>query len=417
MRKILAELACGKSSDENNESSEKVATEKSSGDTSSNLDDSEGRFVGDDTLWDGVFVDDDGRKFCAGMTINELVEQGLVVYPIYFADEDNSDLILGSYTDMAVPPIEDGDDYGYSSDCLKVYELEDGKWHDSPFDEYIWYYNPYPYAVPFGECVVGSVMGSTNYIPGYDKWDVDGDEKISYDELDAVFGIKAVGEYKSDYPFKDYLVSFMFIEDHLLGSPVSVDSYQVDSGASEDIKEDYFDIISNVHEREDIDKNQDSYTFKMGLNEYTLDVSYFESVDEFYRSYYIDSDYTDSLKIHGKTIEGEDLTIELETADPEFYSRTMEANASRDDLDSEVASNGEVIYFAYGQTDNTSITKFENGNIKMTVTAGYNSDPDHTIEMQNKALSIITVNGTDNTAEASETEEAEVAEETESTEQ
>ena len=120
-----------------------------------------GQVAGPDSQWDGSFVDKYGVKFYAGMTIKELQDQGCAVSYHYRGSEIED--ILKAMDEMYVPPYDD--DMGSGPDCLDIWVNVDGEYLESDFSEDCWIYNPYPYAVPFNECIIGQLLASTKNLP------------------------------------------------------------------------------------------------------------------------------------------------------------------------------------------------------------------------------------------------------------
>ena len=385
---ILASMfsGCGKSNDadtstENSQTASKEADKESS----SELDDSKGRVVGPNSKWDGVFTDSDGRRFWAGMTINEIVEQGCAVSPNYFSDDH--EVIKNSITEMSIPPLTDSEKFGSSYDCLHIWNVDGDNFSTNDLDKKLWYYNPYPYAVSFGECKVGSIIASLKNIKGSDSWDKNGDESLQFEELEAVFDIAPItNKYDSHfYPFEDFEVDFMADNGHIMRSPIQSTAYDVLTQYT-DLLSDYSKTFTREYKTETLDTSLDTYSFNMAIGNYTIDLSYFESIDEISRTYLEESDYTSKFYVKGSTVDGEYVTITLEDSDEEFYGYDMEKYAKRNYLDSEQVGS-ETLYSRNGSYN--SVSKFANGTIMMDVSVEGAPDAAHTLEVTHKIESII----------------------------
>ncbi|SDB35378.1 hypothetical protein SAMN02910298_01743 [Pseudobutyrivibrio sp. YE44] len=400
---------CGKGSEDSASKADTSTTAEESKEkkSDSKLDDSKGRVVGKDSKWDGVFTDSDGRRFWAGMTINEIVEQGCLVSPNYFSDDH--EVIKNSITEMSIPPLSDSENFGSGYDCLEVWNVDGDDFSTNDFDEHLWYYNPYPYAVSFGECKVGAIIAGLDDIENSDSWDKDGDEKISAEELEAVFDIAPItNEYETHiYPFEGFAVDFNVDNGHVMRSPIQADAYDAHPSHAKELA-DYVKPFTHEYESETLDNSLDSYTFKMALDEYTIDLSFFESIEEITRSYLKESDYTKNITIKGNTVDGDYVTVTLEHGDENIYGYDMETYAKKNYLDSEKVGS-ETLYCNNGAYN--SVSKFANGTIKLEVSVEGVPDAAHTLEVTHKVESVITAKG--QAPAASEDTSADPAAETE----
>ena len=379
---------CGKQAKDSK--SEEVSTEtegKSEGKTESNggLDESKERVVGDSSKWDGYFVDDYGIKVRPGMTINEIVEQGCVVAPDYVDDIND---FINAPAEMCVTP-----DYNSSSNqVLYIYvEQEDGSYSRSDFSEDAWFINPYPYAVPFGECIVSYML------PGLDhmgvEWNTDDKDSMSPEEMKALFDIEPyIDEYDNFiYPYEDYYVEFSLYEGRILmcetGTYGHDDNYPVPdciSFAGEDFKD-------WESESETLSPDEDSYSFMMGLGTQTIDLTYFDSIEEISRHYLPESGYTSSFHVKGTNKDGDHVTIDLMDEGVGLYYKDIAHLTYGSIIDSEELPSGEI-HSAQSCDEAQNIDKFANNTLKLEVIVSTDgiSEVNHTMEVYHQVEGIIT---------------------------
>ncbi len=379
---------CGNESDAAKaDDSDTVEEKEADISATSSLDASAGRVVGANSKWDGKFTDHLGKKFWAGMTINEIVEQGCAVSPNYFSDDQ--DIIASSVTEMSIPPLTDSENFGSGYDCLYVWDVDGNNYSYNDFNKSLWYYNPYPYAVSFGECKV-SIMASVGDIEGSDAWDTDGDGKISAEELEAVFDIAPItNEYDTHYyPFEDFVVDFSFMEGHLQSSPVSAECYEVSAYMGDEL-DDYSKPFKREYTTETLDNSLDTYSLNIGIDNYTVDLSYFENIEEIKRSYLEESDYTKEFSVKGTTVDGDPLTLTLTEGDYDSYGYDMEKYAKKKNLDSEQVGD-ETLYSRIGTS--SSVTKLAGGSVMMDVKFDGHTESNHILETTHKIETLITIN-------------------------
>ena len=264
---------------------------------------------------------------------------------------------------------------------------------------------------PFGECKVSGIIAGLGDIEGADEWDTNGDESLQFEELEAVFDIAPItNEYDTHlYPFEDFVVEFMADEGHIMRSPIQSDCRDVLVGHDDELSE-YSRNFTREYKTENLDTSLDSYTFKMAIGEYTIDLSYFDTIEEMTRTYLEESDYTSKFFVKGINADGEYVQVTLEQGDDELYCYDMETYAEKNYLDSEAAG-GETIY--YRTSPYNSVSKFANGTILLDVSVDGAPDAAHTLSIKHQIESIISGDGLDATATPEEDVEAETETEAE----
>lgn len=375
---------CGKDAKDSKSEEKDSAKTEAKTESNSGLDDSEGRYVGKSSKWDGCFVDNYGIKVRPGMTINEIVEQGCVVSPDYFDDINE---VIDAPTNMCInTDYKSGD-----NSILYIYvENENGNYDESSFSKDVWFVNPYPYAVPFGECVVSSMLPHTGDMGV--EWNTDEDDSMSIDELKALFDIAPyIDKYDNyDYPYEDYFVQFDITDDRVSMIEAFIyghdDNYKVPECLSF-AGEDYKDWDKTT---EKLDTNVDSYTFKMGFGTHTIDLSYFESIEEMSRTYLPESDYTKSLYIKGVNTNGETVVIELSDTKWDYYFNAVGNMGHGSTIKAEELPNGEI-HNSEGNTASQNIDTIDNKSILLEVSVDTGDKPDvnHTMEVYHTVEGII----------------------------
>ena len=342
-------------------------------------DNSEGRVVGPDAAWQGYF-DFDGLKIRCAMSINEILEQGedyMVVPSSYL--KSNVEKALAAPTEMIIPPAT-----GSKIDSNNfVYVMKkDGDNYREVTDNVYWY-NPYPYAVTLGECVVWSIFAGSNHVSGLD---LNGDGKYSDQEVKDALKIEPVGggEHAELYPFEDFYAHIMVDEHGNLVQvhetcygmshpydPESVQNYESRFGKA------LFETTS-----ESLDTSAESYKFKMGLKEYTIDLSDYDTIDKMGREYIEKSDYTCSFYVEGHLKNGKYLKIEIASTDEDVLGMP----GHKGQYSESETSTGEKVY--HGSSSGTGAFQIENNSLDIyIVTEG---DYDEVYEMEHVVEGYIT---------------------------
>lgn len=341
-------------------------------------DDSEGRVVGPDAAWDGYF-DYDGLKIRCAMSINEILEQGdYVVVPSSYL-KSNIEKAMAAPTEMIIPPATGSK---IDSNNFVYVMTKDGDDYREVTDNVYWY-NPYPYAVALGDCVVWSVFGGSSRVHGLD---LNGDGKYSDQEVKDALKIEPVGggDHAELYPFEDFYAHIMVddkgnliqVDETLYGmshpyDPESVQNYESRFGKA------LFDTAS-----ESLDTSADSYKFKMGLKEYTIDLSDYETIDKMEREYIEQSDYTCYFLVEGHLKDGKFLRIEIESTDEDYLG----SFSHKGQYSEGETSTGEKVY--HGSSSGSGSFQIENNSLDIyIITEG---DYDAVYEMEQVVEGYIT---------------------------
>lgn len=342
-----------------------------------------GQVAGPDSQWDGSFVDKYGVKFYAGMTIKELQDQGCAVSYHYRGSEIED--ILKAMDEMYVPPF--GDDMGSGPDCLDIWVNVDGEYLESDFSEDCWIYNPYPYAVPFNECIIGQLLASTKNLP--EVFFQDGDSEVYPEEVRSFMDITPIEKDDSEiYTFDKFYVDLDFYDGSLSGT--------INSGVyayywySDEFVDEYFApyypmVLGHEHLSKEVDTSLDTLDFEMSGESYSLDMSLFTSIESSYIHYYEESDYISEIYIEGEDAYGDHIIFWIEDNSYNSYWGVHEGAMG----DGVQASNGEVIDYNYA--DFAYLTLKGNSNIQFMLYVTDGDDPDHLLEMKDFVESYISV--------------------------
>ena len=369
-------------SEEDSEEENKETEEADEEEEQSSTEFEKGQVAGPDSQWDGSFVDDYGVKFYAGMTIKELQDQGCIVSYHYRGSEIEDRLT--AMDEMYVGPY--GGEMGNGPDCLDIWDNVDGEYIESDFSEDCWIYNPYPYAVPFNECIIGQLLASTDNLP--EVFFQDDDSKIYPEEVRAFMDISPIVDDNNQiYTFDKFYVELDFYEGYLTG-PINSGVY-THYWYSDEFVDEYFTpyypmVEGHEYVSKELDTSLDTLEFEMSGETYSLDLSLFTSIESSYIHYYEESDYTSEVYIEGEDTNGDHIIFWVEDDSYDSYWGVHQ-DASGDGKE---ASNGEVIEYNYAGY--AYLTLLGNSNIQFMLYVTDGDDPDHLLEMKDYVESYIT---------------------------
>lgn len=274
-----------------------------------------------DAKWDGT-MDYQGLKIKVGMTVNDILSQGdYVIFTDEIRDdEENLELIEKAVNDMVVDPITESSVGGdrIQNENLYIYK-KDGDNLEMIVDGDVFYYNPNPYAITLGECVIALTFDGNPV--GYENFDSNKDGNVDVTEFAKATGTE-LAELSHDFrgvAFDNYFARIKV--DFDIVQNVSTALYGLTSGYDkgfEDLeKEHYFG--GYVEEYNSIDPSQCPFIFKTGLGTYSLDVSGFESIDRISQTYLKESDFTDRIIIEGTIDGGIDVEYDIHCGDEDYY--------------------------------------------------------------------------------------------------
>ena len=306
------------------EDSSQSATDNQSSETDAqddNAQDGNAQMAASDVKWDGT-MDYQGLKIKVGMTVNDILSQGdyVIFTDEIREDEENLELIEKAVNDMVVNPITESSVGGdrIQNENLYIYK-KDGDNLEMIVEGDVFYYNPNPYAITLGECVVALTFDGNPV--GYESFDANNDGKVDVTEFANATGTE-LAELSHDFrgvAFDNYFARIKVDSD--IVQNVSTALYGLTSGYDkgfEDLeKEHYFGGYAVDYNS--IDPSQCPFTFKTGLGTYSLDVSGFESIDRISQTYLVESDFTDRIIIEG-TIAGDiEVEYEIHCGDEDYY--------------------------------------------------------------------------------------------------
>ncbi len=308
------------------------------------------------TKWDGTY-DCNGIKLKIGMKVSDILSQG--DYAIYTHYHLPSDL---SYVDnscdgiVVAPYVRDTEKADLLiNESLSLYARKDNGELELLSEDSVFYYNPYPYTVSLGECIIVYICDIAP--EGSEDWDTNGDGELSRAEYFAATGQKAIETSSGKWaiPFNGYYTKFTSKGDE--DEPVSnlrAMTYGLFADYPEAMEpyESLEEPKGYMIEREDIDTSSPTYTFTTGYNTFEMDLSYFASITKFCRFYIPDNNYTYRLIIEGTTTDGETISLGIECGCEGYYLpiETDYFNMSYGNMSAYEGSNGEYVY---GNTNET----------------------------------------------------------------
>ena len=380
---------CGKADSTEKTAEKDAVSEESSDKEDSNKEGSEK--TADEIKWDGTF-DFADMKIKLGMTVNEIAAQGdYVIVNGKLPYEEDYDLVDGALDGMVVAPCVKKDDRAdlLANEKIDIY-IKDGDslTQITEGDTSIFYYNPYPYAVSLGECVVGRIYKGKP--EGYDSWDANKDGEVDFDEFNKSTGME-LKELKSGFwgvENEDYCV--LVTEQNDFVTYINVSDYGL-MATSEDI----FDKLEGNRPgkgfkviAENLGADTSSVEFKMGYGTYSLDTSCIDNISEISRCYVEESDYTTNISISG-SIDGEPVRLILKTAEEGNYYPIEKyyATTKFDNVEKYEASNGEEVF---GSPSSTVFKLFDGSVFAKLDFAHTNFSADQLKSAKDKVTSCIT---------------------------
>lgn len=283
--------------------------------------DSDAQMADSDAKWDGT-MDYQGLKIKVGMTVNDILSQGdyVIFTDEIREDEEDLELIENAVNKMVVNPIIESSVGGdrIQNESLYIYR-KDGDNLEMVVEGDVFYYNPNPYAVTLGECIVALTFDGNPV--GYENFDSNKDGDVDVTEFANATGTE-LAELSHDFRGVAFDTYFARIKvDFDIVENVSTALYGLTSGYDagfEDLeKEHYFG--GYAVEYNSVEPSQCPLTFKTGLGTYSLDVSGFESIDRISQSYIPESDFTDRIIVEGTIAGGIEVEYDINCGDEDYY--------------------------------------------------------------------------------------------------
>lgn len=364
-------------SEESEETTEEKEEEQAEGEFQ------KGQVASPDSPWDGSFVDEYGVKIYAGMTIKELQDQGCIVS--YNDRGSGTEDRLQAMDEMYVGPY--GSEFCNDTDKLQIWDNVYGEYYESDMSGNCWIYNPYPYAVPFNECIICTLIASTSNLP---EVFCNGDKiKTLPDDIKPLVDIEPI-EFNENFifTFDKFYVDIAYYDGCI--SPSIVSSVYSYDGFNDEFVDEYFVpyypmVGGYEYVSKEVDPSLDTLEFEMSDKTYSLDLSLFASIKSSYIHYYEESGYTSEVYIEGEGVDGDCIILWLEDNSYDSYWGVHQGAIG----DGVEASNGEVIDYDY--SDFAYLTLKGNSNIQFMLYVTGRKDPDHLLEMKDYVESYISV--------------------------